>query len=496
MERGVGVTAMGPLSLAFSAETADANAVMAALLFTGLQVGAYEVQLSVANSFDTRIAASAVMALQVTSSAGATDGTSAASTLPFNALYLWITVGVVVGLILALILFRRCYASRPRGTVLTNEERHILQKAQAVGRVSAAGEGTDLNPAEDAGGRAKPSSSVTSGDPPSAVQLSLLSPTGGRTRATSAGFDVVEGRPRAVTSIGEEVGGEDVVGAMTAVCLANVNLSERSHLGSRLDSEMWGHFGELQQQRRGLQLQPTGGAAVPFDPYATGVVERYEGTEPVNLHMSQTLSSTLGLNSLAASQLIVLPADASDGSSVGLAGTGLSPAAETTAGAVAAEALPMLPLLQVKVPRPLVLMAGGGSGRRLRPLPQSPRPVTSSHLPPVVTVPAISLRDTIRAPTLPRKGRVLSRTLTLETGVGAEVALPQAMGAVGGRSPAHSDRTGPRRRRGASPSLSLSMTITAAMGGLGVGGWGDAEAWEGGVDGRVGAGEPDDAGER
>ena len=100
---------------------------------------------------------------------------------------------------------------------------------------------------------------------------------------------------------------------MTAV------LPDVSHLGSRIDTELWGQhvaghatLPQPQPQQRGLQLrlavdnsQLT--AAAPFDPYATANLVQYEAmqAQPMSLSVTQMLASSLTDSQLLAAAPVI-----------------------------------------------------------------------------------------------------------------------------------------------------------------------------------------------
>ena len=409
-----------PQVLTFQALTTDANALLSNLSFTGAEVGSYTVDVVVANAGDTRIAATTSLVLEVTTGQGqgGVGGDSAASFLPFNALYLWVTVSVLVALIIAALLLRRY--GRKRGPVLTHEERHILAKAGGGGRLDggvlrAKGVGTSS------------SSAGTELGLGGGVQVS---PVSGQQRGKEGGEE------------------EDVLKSLTAVCLANVNLAEKSFLGSRMDSEAWGNFGEAQQQQRsrGLQLVPTTSVPVPFDLYATGNIDRYEGTDG-GAGLSQTLSASGG-----ASQLVVLPGDSAEEKSATRTRPArlllhtdsfdrtlsISPASPAVVdSALAPPAHVNATTFHLKMPLSAVTVS---NRTRLAPLSvagllASPRFAASTSSAFVSDLGLTPLRDQI-VPT----GGFTRRKLEMQSDEAVSV-LPQVLTSPRARSPAHSDRT-------------------------------------------------------
>ena len=427
------LTSSSPQVFTFQAITTDANALLSNLSFTGTEVGSYTVDVVVVNAGDTRIAASTSLVLEVMTGQGqgGVGGDSAASFLPFNALYLWVTVGVLVGLIIAALLLRRY--GRKRGPVLTHEERHILAKAGRGGRLD--------------GG--------------------VVRAKGLGTSSSFAGVEMGLGGGVEVSPVSRQQrgkgGGEegDVLKSLTAVCLTSVNLAEKSFLGSRMDSEAWGNFGEAHQQQRlrGLQLVPTTSVPVPFDPHATGNIDRYEGTEGGG-GLSQTLSA-----SGEAAQLAVLPGDSAEEKSATRTRPArlllhtdsfdrtlsISPASPAVADSALA------PLAQAKattfhLKTPLSAMIA--SNRiQLAPLSvagllASPRFAASTPSAFVSDLGLTPLRDH----TVPTGG-VTRRKLEMQSDE-AVTTLPQALSSPRARSPAHCDRTSVLRRP---PSLQLSL---------------------------------------
>ena len=448
-----------PQSVTFDALTADANMFLSNLSFTGSQVGAYTVTVVVANAGEASISSTASMALQVTMGGGQGDGVggdSAASVLPFNALYLWVAVGVVVALVIAALLLRRY--GKKRGPVLTHEERHILTKAGGgKGRLDAG-----VTRAKGLG----PSSSSSAGGGVGLGAGMELSPTSAMMKAGGEGQRQRQGKG---SGSGGRGGEEDVLGSMTAVCLANVNLAEKSHLGSRMDSDAWGQFGEAQQQKiRGVQLLPTTAIPGPFDPYATGNIDRYEGVEGggSGADFGQTLSSTIGV-----SQLMVVPADgAAEEKSITptrpsrlLMQTDSFDRTVSVYPGPAVDANPSLPLLlspahsQALRPRPKTPLAAVLEKRtRLAPLSvagllASPRLAATPSS--AALVPGLSLtplRDQIVPTRVAQGGRGRLQVEGEGEGEGG-MELPQSLTSPRAHSPAHSDRTVLRRP----PSLQL-----------------------------------------
>ena len=440
----VTITSNVPDALGFTAATSDANVVLSSILFTGSVVSSYTVTITVSNALNTRITASASLYLTTNSEAGATpSGSSAASMLPFNALYLWVTVGVLVGLILVGLLLRR-YLSKKREPVLTNEERHILSKARGAPRIDAGVIRT-----------------ASRGTVPSSVSdLPFTHPT-----ALSSSAELLGDRESGRLMLAPVPEGDDVLSGMTPVCLANVTMSDMSHLGSRLDSDLWGAFGDAAHQRRGLQLVPTGTLPVAqpmsattsqlpaFDPYATGMIQTYEGTEPINLHLTQTLSSTMG-----ESQLVVVPAEGGVESSV----SRQRPARLLLAADVLDRSLHRVPEAgeeQRTSPRPPTLTDGATansakmmtafSRSRLMPLVStagllaSPRGAASTR--PTMSMAPLTtpLRDEIVAvsPAGPQlRPRALVSLAPLEPSL-----LPQSLCSPRGESPVNSDQPSFRR---------------------------------------------------
>ena len=223
-----------PDTAQFTAVTADANLLLSELTFSSVYAGSFTVNLTVANAADGRISSSAAMSL--TAVPASADGTNtdsgAAAVLPFNAVWLWITVGVLVAVVvLVLVMRRQCSSggSRDGEATLTNEERHILMKAKQGTRLD-----TGVSRAAEAAG-------TEEADAPSA--------SAGRTRAAGAS----EGKQRAGWLEQPSFDGLDGKGELqqrpqsdalqhSLSVLPVVHGLETSHLGSRVDTELWHQF--------------------------------------------------------------------------------------------------------------------------------------------------------------------------------------------------------------------------------------------------------------
>ena len=318
LESAVVMDVNEPETVQFEAITDDANLLLSHLTFQSTIVNTYTITLTVQNGADHNIQTVASVTVTTIPTLTTASSGNVSGLLPFNALYLWLTVGILVALIVLALCIRRCVSDKDREPVMTNEERHILNKVRAnAGLGVSAGERLDggIMRTSSAGGavaggddgvvdegkarkNVKPSSDAVDADAEEKQQSvsGLIGLFGG-------------GQGRRAMKLTPSV--DEALG-MTSVL---PRAPEASHLGSRIDTELWGlHVGGHamlpQPQHRGVQLIPTGDSSQlsgPFDPYATANLVPYEAmqTQPLALSVTQMLSSSLTDSQLLAGAPII-----------------------------------------------------------------------------------------------------------------------------------------------------------------------------------------------
>ena len=315
-----------PETVQFEAITGDVNLLLSRLTFESTVVNTYTLTLLVQNNVDRDIETVASITVTTVPTLTTASSGNVSGLLPFNALYLWVTVGVLVGLITIALCIRRCVSDKDREPVMTNEERHILNKVRAgAGLLGSAGERLD-------GGIMRTSTAgvVLMGN--DSVSMDGVKARKGVVSRSEEKEGEADEKQQTVPTLISFFGGggkskrgmrmtpsnEEGLGMIGVLPQA----MEASHLGSRIDTELWGqhvggHATLPQPQHRGVQLIPTAtgdlsqlSAAVPFDPYATANLVPYEAmqTQPVSLSITQMLSSSLtGSQLLAGAPIIEEP---------------------------------------------------------------------------------------------------------------------------------------------------------------------------------------------
>jgi len=297
-----------PQTIQFEAVTDDANLLLSHLTFESTIVNTYTVTLTVQNNADHHIQSTASTPVTTIPTLTTASSGNVAGLLPFNALYLWITVAVLVALIIVALVIRRCVSDKDGQPVMTNEERHILNKVRAgAGLAGSGSERLD-------GGIMRTSSGggvVVSGEVGSMDGAKVKK--GLKSSSEEKEADVEEKQQSVGGLVGFFSGGSRGKRALKLTPNSEESLGmtsvlpqapEASHLGSRIDTELWGqhavpHAMLPQPQNRGVQLIPTAGdsgllsVAAPFDPYATANLVPYEAMQTQPLSITQMLSSSL-----------------------------------------------------------------------------------------------------------------------------------------------------------------------------------------------------------
>ena len=301
----------------FEASTDDANLLLSHLSFSSDIVNTYAITLTVQNDADRGIESAATTSVTTVPTLTTASSGNVSGLLPFNALYLWVTIGILVFLVVLALCIRRCVSDKDNEPVMTNEERHILNKVRAgAGLGGSVGERLDGGIKRASGARAvAPGGGLAADGDKSSEEKKEEAEEKERqqTVPTLIGFFGGGGgkgkRPMKLTP-----SNEDNL-SMTPILPA---AAEVSHLGSRIDTELWGqHVGQHaalpQPQQRGVQLRPMGDtsiiSAAPFDPYATGNLEPYQAmqTQPISLGFTQMLASSLTDSQLLGTAPVIAP---------------------------------------------------------------------------------------------------------------------------------------------------------------------------------------------
>ena len=144
LSRTVVMDANQPQTVQFEAVTNDANFLLSCLTFQSSIVNTYTVTLTAQNDADRNIRTATSVTLTTVPTLTTASSGNTAGLLPSNSLYLWVTVGVLVGLIVLALLVRRCVSDKDREPVMTNEERHVLNKVRSgAGVARSSGERLD-----------------------------------------------------------------------------------------------------------------------------------------------------------------------------------------------------------------------------------------------------------------------------------------------------------------------------------------------------------------